>query len=559
MIRLLIRLALLAVAAVALLVALPPRTAQVPPGEAPPAVRGAIHVHTRRSDGTGAVDDVLRAAARAGLQFLIVTDHGDGTRAPDPPAYRNGVLYIDSVEVSTRSGHVVALNLPQTPYPLGGDGRDVVEDIARLGGMSIAAHPTSTRAELRWRAWDAPIDGLEWLNGDSEWRDEPWYGLLRTLVAYPFGAPQALAMLIQRPQAVMEVWDRRNETRRTVAVAASDAHAHIGLGSMGEPYAATQAIPFPGYEAVLRTFSIGLTDIALSGRAEDDARLVLAALRAGHVFSTVDALAGPGAQIAIRATSGRGTAAGGDLLPIDGPVTITVEGRWPPEAQVTLLREGRPIVTGTGPLRYTAPEEPAVYRAEVVLPVRPGVPMLLTNPIYVGRAPASDTPAVPPAPRSVELVYSDGPTTDWRVEKNDLSSGVIDVVPRVVGRELLLRYALAGAPSTSPFVGFAMPVHTSLDAYDRLLFTARATRPMRISVQLRAPGGPEGRRWTRSVYVDERPRTFDLAFTSFAAPSSAITPPPTADIDSVLFVVDALNTRVGSNGQFWLDAVGFGR
>ena len=39
-------------------------------------IRGAIHVHTRRSDGTGTMETVAEAASAAGLQFVIVTDHG---------------------------------------------------------------------------------------------------------------------------------------------------------------------------------------------------------------------------------------------------------------------------------------------------------------------------------------------------------------------------------------------------------------------------------------------------------------------------------------------------
>ena len=116
-------------------------------------VRGAIHVHTRRSDGSGTVEQVAAAAARAGLQFVILTDHGDGTREPAPPVYSSGVLVIDAVEISTEDGHVVALGLPKAPYPLGGEPRDVVEDIERLGGMAIAAHPGSVKPELRWTEW----------------------------------------------------------------------------------------------------------------------------------------------------------------------------------------------------------------------------------------------------------------------------------------------------------------------------------------------------------------------------------------------------------------------
>ena len=45
-------------------------------------VKGAFHVHTNRSDGSGSVEEVAAAARSAGLQFVIFTDHGNGTRTP---------------------------------------------------------------------------------------------------------------------------------------------------------------------------------------------------------------------------------------------------------------------------------------------------------------------------------------------------------------------------------------------------------------------------------------------------------------------------------------------
>jgi len=47
-------------------------------------VAGAYHVHSARSDGSGTVDDIAAAAARAGLRFVLLTDHGNGTRVPEP-------------------------------------------------------------------------------------------------------------------------------------------------------------------------------------------------------------------------------------------------------------------------------------------------------------------------------------------------------------------------------------------------------------------------------------------------------------------------------------------
>jgi hypothetical protein len=222
----------------AYLVQLPDRAravAPLDPGAVP--VRGTMHVHTRRSDGSGTIEDVAAAAARAGLRFVVVTDHGDATRMPDPPVYEQGVLVIDAVEVSTTGGHVVGIGLPQAPYPLAGEPRDVVEDIVRLGGFAIAAHPDSPKPSLRWSLWNSDgVGGLEWLNADSDWRDESRWSLLRALLSYPVRSREAVAMLFDRPDTTLRRWDELTRARKVVGVAVPDAHARLGVDGLGEPY-----------------------------------------------------------------------------------------------------------------------------------------------------------------------------------------------------------------------------------------------------------------------------------------------------------------------------------
>ena len=171
-------------------------------------VSGAFHVHSDRSDGSGSVDAIAQAAARAGLQFVILTDHGDATRQPDPPAYRHGVLVVDAVEISTVAGHVVALNLQNAaPYPLGGEGRDVLGDIHRLGGWAVAAHPDSPRSELRWRGGGLPIDGIEWLNVDTEYRRSLGLPLAASVARAWFRGPETIASLFKPDSGGLERWD----------------------------------------------------------------------------------------------------------------------------------------------------------------------------------------------------------------------------------------------------------------------------------------------------------------------------------------------------------------
>jgi hypothetical protein len=83
------------------------RIAAVPDGVR--EVHVAYHVHTARSDGTGTPDAIAAAAAEAGLDAVILTDHGDGTRPTDPPRRVAGVLVVDAADISTWGGHYVAL------------------------------------------------------------------------------------------------------------------------------------------------------------------------------------------------------------------------------------------------------------------------------------------------------------------------------------------------------------------------------------------------------------------------------------------------------------------
>jgi hypothetical protein len=562
--RLFGRLAVVVVAALVLLAALPraPRVLPPPAEGLKTPIRGVIHVHTNRSDGTASVDEVLGAAARVGLQFVIVTDHGDATRAPDLPDYRSGVLYIDAVEISTRNGHVLALGLPKSPYPLAGEGRDVVEDIHRLGGIAIAAHPGSPKPELRWTDWDTPLDGLEWLNADSEWRDERPWTLARALVTYPFRPPQALALLLDRPEPILRQWDALTQQHRASAVAASDAHARVGVRSLGEPYDSAGSLHFPAYANSFREFSIALSDTTLTGTADTDARRVIDAIRAGHVYSTVDAFGGP-AALRFVATSGSRTASMGDALPVAGPVHLHVDAQAPDDATITLFRDGASVATARGSrLDHDAPEAPGVYRVEIGLPDAPGtppVPWIFGNPVYVGRD--IDSPLNPPhaGQRNFMTLYDGGPARGWRIEKGAASDAAMDVIGALGGTQLLLRFAISGTEGESPYAGFVMPATAAIAMYERLVFTARADRPMRLSVQLRSPAG-EGERWRRAVYLDAMPRTVDVAFNDFRPVGSTSTSrPQLAKIDSILFVVDTINNKVGSNGQIQVDDIRYAR
>jgi hypothetical protein len=556
---------LLAAIAIGSYTTMPPaaRTLPAAPALRTP-VRGAIHIHTRRSDGSGTVDEVAGAAARAGLNFVILTDHGDGTREPEPATYKHGVLCIDAVEISTTGGHVVALALPRTSYSLGGETRDVLEDIARLGGISIAAHPSSSRPQLQWTDWNLKPDGLEWVNADSEWRDEPVRAFARTLLTYPFRRPETLATLLDRPEESLHRWDAITAQRKVVAVAGADAHARIPLTSVRDPYNARVSLHVPGYEQIFRTFSIGLPDVMLTGESKTDAGLVLDAIRHGRVFSSIDALAGPVAFAFAASNASRAVSMGEEVF-AKGALAFQVKSNAPEGVSVSLLRDGRPVHTMSGSHLEYESSDAGVYRAEMHWPGAPGapsIPWVVSNPIYVRADPRpSEAAVVPRVPTQTDVRYSNGPATDWHIENSPQSRAALDVVSAVGGgTQLLLRYALGGTESDGPYVALAIAVPQGLAAYDRVIFKAQSSRPARIWVQVRVPGGGQGQSWHRSVYVDETPRTVSVVFDELL-PLEATTKgrPALADVRDLLFVVDTVHTRPGMNGQLLVDDVTLAR
>lgn len=557
------------VAAVVVLVAVtaPPRALTLAPA-VDGTVPGVLHVHTNRSDGLSGPDEIAAAAARAGLKFLVFTDHGDATRRPDPPQYRSGVLCLDAVEISTAGGHYIAIDMPPSPYPLAGEARDVVEDVRRLGGFGIAAHPDSPKPELKWREWTAPFDGIELLNPDTAWRlwmdaakssDMKWTArkrLVFALLDYRYRPAESIASLIQPSRAVMN-WESATRRRRVVAIAGADAHAKIAPRN-ADPGDSRFALPFPGYEPSFRVLSVHVrTDRPLSGsNASADAAVLMRAIRSGHLYAAVDAVATP-ASFEFTASNDHGTVHEGDEIGAGGPITLAVRSNAP-AAFTTNVWKGTSVLSGD----HHEPQfsvgtsgEPAVYWVEIRATGQPNpLTWLRSNPIYV-RGPVAAAAALARPPATIHEAIFDGRTTaGWRTEHDPTSLTAVEAAPLVNTADLRFRYGLAGGASVGQVVALVYDTPQGVAASDRFSFSIRAEHPMRVSVQLRGGGASgEQQRWQRSIYADTVQQEHTIYFDDLT-PVEPSTPlhPDLAAIRSILLVVDATNTKPGDSGRIWL-------
>jgi hypothetical protein len=498
-------------------------------------VPGAFHVHTdRSSDSSGTIEDAAAAAERAGLRFVVATEHGDGTRTPLPPAYHGGVLWIDGVEVSTSDGHYATAGMTATPYPLGGEARDVVEDVRRFGGFGVAAHGDSLKSEAQWREWSARIDGLEWLNLDSSWREAGPLRLARAVLTYWWRPPETLATLTARPDSMLARFDALSQSRRLIAVASPDTHGGAA----------------PSYQACFATFSTNVElEHALTNDAAADAAAILRALRAGHHYTTMDALGAPQsfhfeAQSTSRSVSEGDAIADGESVTFSGGVVA------PPGATSVLIRNG--VVAheakGNG-WQFQADGARAVYRVEVRIPGAPGnppIPWIVSNPIYVG--------VFNPPPQDDEASGDPLPETDvsWRPETD--SSSHADVI-RAPSNGVTFRFGLGGGPAIHQFAAAAGPKPPVFASSTAVTFSVRASRPLRFTVQLRQAGD---KRWLRSIYADETTRDVTVKWDDMRPAAPNAEPHPAfAKVDDFLFIVDTTNTAPGTSGEIEISGITF--
>jgi predicted metal-dependent phosphoesterase TrpH len=108
--------------------------------------RADLQVHSDLGDGLSSIEEILDSAERANLDVIALTDHDDirGAFALRELAARRSspVAIVPGVEVTTRSGHLLALWI-EDEVPMFSSLADALSLIHRAGGMAIVPHPLS--------------------------------------------------------------------------------------------------------------------------------------------------------------------------------------------------------------------------------------------------------------------------------------------------------------------------------------------------------------------------------------------------------------------------------
>ncbi|PWH06830.1 phosphatase [Brachybacterium endophyticum] len=112
-----------------------------------------LHTHTRCSDGTESVEELVAQAARAGLDTIALTDHDTtaGWQEAARAAARHGVRVVPGIEVSAEHGHLSVHVLALLPDP----SEDT--DLARQMKRARSSRDARARRMVERLAEDHPI------------------------------------------------------------------------------------------------------------------------------------------------------------------------------------------------------------------------------------------------------------------------------------------------------------------------------------------------------------------------------------------------------------------
>jgi hypothetical protein len=337
---------------------------------APVDLACVVHCHSTYSDGTGTVPQIARAAARAGADAVLLTDH-DSVAAKDrgEEGWYGTVLVCVGFEVSpVGRNHYLAFGLDEVIDHDGMSAGDIARAVADAGGIGFAAHPFSRGSERFRRARGMPFDDLECeaMTGIELWS---WV----TDTAERLRSFRDAARFIGRPERFVDsppvrnlaAWDALCTKRPVVAVGGIDAH-QIGLRVGGRV-----PVRLMGYHRSFRHLRTHVLVDSPTGDVAADRDSVFAALRSGRCYLGVDSLA-----------PARGFRFEGMGSNVSAPFRL--DAHVPRPASLRLVGGGRLLLERHDvSLDYVA-EEPGAYRVEAELPAYGRRrTWIISNPVYV--------------------------------------------------------------------------------------------------------------------------------------------------------------------------------
>jgi hypothetical protein len=322
---------------------------------------GAIHIHSRFSDGTKCIKDIARIANEVGLDFLMVSDHMtlESLHQGLEGFYgKTAVLIGYEINDPDDKNHYLAFGLDEV-LPSEIKAEEYVRLVKQKGGLGIIAHPDEVRSRLvkypcyPWTDWHVDgYDGIEIWNHMSEWMESLSHWNILKMAVTPRRA-------LKSPTGrILKMWDEINQRRKVVGVGSIDVHAYpYRLGPL-------RITIFP-YKVQLKAIR---THLLLSEPVPEDfgslKEAIFHSLRECNVFIS-NYRWGDARGFEFFSINDSGKAICGDKMPWTDDTTLVV--KLPNRAKINIVHNNQPIFSGEGEEFEIKALRSGLYRVEAFI------------------------------------------------------------------------------------------------------------------------------------------------------------------------------------------------
>ncbi len=462
-----------------------------------PELVGAIHVHSHLSDGRLSVEEIAKDAKRSGLDFVIITDHGNpNLEIIEKEGIINDVSIISGSELSLFDGNLLAIGVKKPTYKISPFAKEAIEDIKDLGGISIITHTEDKKNNQK--IWEVRgINGMEIITLSDEIRKRNPLSIIYSFLLYPFNSRFAMLRLVERPLKEIEIWDRELKEQRISGLFGLNLHGKIWI------------FPF----SYAKIFNLIRIHIPIHGNKPDKFEkiksMVMESLKEGNFFSAIDG-AGEAKGFRFYATNNGKRAEMGART--DPGSTLFVELPFPSKFESVIYKDGKKFFSSGKRKIERKIEKEGVYRVEVYLKknraLKSSVPWILSNPIFARRERILQKDKEPSI-RKVSYFN----LKNFSLENDKNSQGRI-----VFHREFLeWNYKLGFSSSSHPHVWCALSLRKnfSLKGFGGIGIEAEASPAARLWLQLRDMKDGEERWWSVSSKIKESWSKKNYSFNEF--------------------------------------------
>jgi len=343
---------------------------------------GAIHIHSRYSDGSGSLRGIIKAARRARADFIVITDHNNmKIRKEGSSGWHDDILVIIGEEISPRYNHYMVIGIEKEVPPDEMSAQRNIDAVAEQGGLGFVAHPFCYHRPSPGWAWldrllkldvtvypwnDLDVDGFD---GIEVW--QYMYDWVKSVNSFNiFAHVIAPGCFITGPNAqTLKMWDELNVTRKVVGIGTLDAHAKPRVLGM---------FPACSYKYLLGTVRTHiLTPEPFARASMMDEQTVIDALRHGRCFFANDKVAdSTGFRFYVKSEGT--TYQMGDQCPLGDDTELVVI--VPQEAEIRIIHNGKLVSAAHGESLCRRVSRCGVLRVESRLKNKPWI---FSNPIYV--------------------------------------------------------------------------------------------------------------------------------------------------------------------------------